>query len=134
MKLLEAYKASALKLSRQVNALYIAAHHRETPWYAKPLIGLVVGYALSPIDLIPDFIPILGMVDDLLLVPVGIYWCIQLVPADVMAKAYQRARMITLKKSLTGAVVIVAIWIAVIAWFMAKLLRYSNGSMGRSSG
>ena len=73
-------------LKKYVSALYLAAKKKETPWYAKVFAGLVVAYALSPIDLIPDFIPVLGYLDDMFLLPVGIYVAIKLIPQDILAQ------------------------------------------------
>ena len=99
-------------LKRESLALYYAARDPRTPWYAKVVAGAVVAYALSPIDLIPDFIPVLGYLDDLLLLPLGIWLALGLVPAPVLADARRRAEA-TLERprSRTAAVVIVAIWV-----------------------
>jgi uncharacterized membrane protein YkvA (DUF1232 family) len=72
MTLLEDLKQRARRLKVDIYALYLAARHPETPWYAKLLVAGIVAYALSPIDLIPDFIPVLGYLDDLILIPIGI--------------------------------------------------------------
>ena len=99
-------------LKRESLALYYAARDPRTPWYAKVVAGAVVAYALSPIDLIPDFIPVLGYLDDLLLLPLGIWLALGLVPAPVLADARHRAEA-TLEqpRSRTAAMVIVAIWV-----------------------
>ena len=99
-------------LKRESLALYYAARDPRTPWYAKVVAGAVVAYALSPIDLIPDFIPVLGYLDDLLLLPLGIWLALGLVPAPVLADARRRAEA-TLERprSRTAAMVIVAIWV-----------------------
>jgi uncharacterized membrane protein YkvA (DUF1232 family) len=73
-------------LQRETVTLYLACRHPRVPWYAKILALIVVGYALSPIDLIPDFIPVLGYLDDLILIPLGIMLVIRLVPADVIVE------------------------------------------------
>lgn len=86
----ERVKKSLLELKRQIHALYLASRDPRTPWYAKAVAGLVVAYTLSPIDLIPDFIPVLGYLDDLLIVPAGIALAIRLIPADVMAAAREK--------------------------------------------
>lgn len=78
-------KAWAKSLKRDVVALWIAARDPRTPWYAKVAAGAVAAYALSPVDLIPDFIPILGYLDDLLIVPLGILLVVRLIPAPLMA-------------------------------------------------
>ena len=84
-------RAAAKQLKRNIAALYFAYRDPRTPWYAKGLAILIVVYALSPIDLIPDFIPILGYLDDLLLVPLGIWIALRIIPPQVMADARQQA-------------------------------------------
>src|ERR1700749_1094630 len=81
--------ASALK--RDVHAIYLAARHPRVPWYAKLIAVAVAGYALSPIDLIPDFIPVLGYVDDLIIVPLGIALVVSLIPEQVLAEYRAKA-------------------------------------------
>jgi uncharacterized membrane protein YkvA (DUF1232 family) len=84
-------KSKLLSLKKEVHALYLAARDKRTPWYAKAFAGLVAAYALSPIDLIPDFIPVLGYLDDLLIIPAGITLAIKMIPKEVMAEARARA-------------------------------------------
>jgi uncharacterized membrane protein YkvA (DUF1232 family) len=100
-------------LKRESLALYYAARDARTPWYAKVLAGAIVAYALSPIDLIPDFIPVLGYLDELLLLPAAIWLALRLVPEPVLADARRRAEA-TLERptSRVAAVVIVLVWIA----------------------
>ena len=105
-------KRWARKLLRDVHAVYLAAHDPRVPWYAKVLAITVASYALSPIDLIPDFIPVLGYADDLIIVPLGIWLAVSLIPQEVMAEyrikadeAGQRPR------NAVAAIAIVAIWI-----------------------
>ncbi len=86
----ERIKQSLLEIKKQVQVLYWAARDRRTPWYAKALAGLVAAYALSPIDLIPDFIPILGYLDDVIIVPAGIALAIKLIPKEVIAEAREK--------------------------------------------
>src|SRR6476620_3180105 len=88
---LESWRARARALKRDTYALYLAARDPRTPWYARALAVLILAYAFSPIDLIPDFIPVLGYLDDLLLVPLGLALLARLVPAEVMADARARA-------------------------------------------
>src|SRR3569832_1439609 len=88
---LSALKAWAKALKRDVVALWLAARDPRVPWYAKVAAGAVAAYALSPIDLIPDFIPILGYLDDLLIVPAGIWLAVRLIPPALMAEFRQRA-------------------------------------------
>jgi len=118
MALLELLKRQARQLKRETYALYLAARHPATPWYAKLLIAAVVAYALSPIDLIPDFVPILGYLDDLLLLPIGIALAIRLLPPAVMAECRARAQEVALNGkpvSRGAAAVIVMIWLALAA-------------------
>src|SRR5690349_19513989 len=79
-------KRSARVIRRDVHALYLAGRDPRVPWYAKVLAAVVAGYALSPIDLIPDFVPVVGYLDDLILVPVGMLVVIRLIPAEIMAE------------------------------------------------
>ncbi len=88
----ERIKKHLLEIKEQVHALYLASRDRRTPWYAKAVAGLVVAYALSPIDLIPDFIPVLGYLDDLLIVPAGMALAIKLIPREVMQEAREKAK------------------------------------------
>ena len=103
-------KARALKY--ETTALWFALRDPRTPWAARIVGALVVAYALSPIDLIPDFIPVLGLLDDLILLPLGIALCIRLIPADVFEDARRRA--IDAERQPVNrfaAAVIVLIWI-----------------------
>lgn len=79
------------KLNLDVFALYLAFRDKRCPWYAKVWIGLVIGYALSPIDLIPDFIPLIGQLDDLIIVPVGIAVALKMIPKSVMDECRHKA-------------------------------------------
>ena len=119
-------KARALKV--QTLALYFAYRDPRVPWYAKAWIAVVVAYAFSPIDLIPDFIPILGYLDDLLIVPAGIALTLALIPPGVMADARVKARtaIFDRRAGIIGAAIIVLIWILAIIVFallIQKLLR-----------
>jgi uncharacterized membrane protein YkvA (DUF1232 family) len=121
MPLLQQAKQWAWALKRDVVALWIAARDQRTPWYAKAVAGCVAAYALSPIDLIPDFVPVLGYVDDLLVVPLGVLLAIKLIPAELMteyrAVAVSRDRPV----SKAGLAVIVAIWLVsalLIGWWL----------------
>ena len=117
-------RARAIK--RDTLALYLAARHPDTPWYAKALTVLIVGYALSPIDLIPDFIPVLGYLDDVILLPAGIFLCIRLIPPHVLddCRGEAAARFAEGKPtSGTAAVVIVLIWLALLILVSAWLWR-----------
>jgi len=104
----------ARRLKNEIMTLYLAARDPRTPWHAKAIIACVVAYALSPIDLIPDFIPVLGYLDDLLLLPMGIYLALKLIPAEVLIDARRRAAETSnnLPKSWSAAVIIIILWLA----------------------
>ncbi len=107
---------------RDVLALYLAARHPETPWYAKWLAAATAAYALSPIDLMPDFIPVLGYIDDLILVPIGMTICIQLIPDAVMAECRKKAETMEIPKSLIAAMVIITLWLAFAFWMVFSVI------------
>lgn len=112
--MLEHLKTAARALKRETVALYLAARDPRTPWLARLMVAIVVAYALSPIDLIPDFIPVLGYLDDLILLPLGIWLALKLIPEQVMADARARAAQAQspLPRSLAAAAVVIALWIA----------------------
>ena len=111
-RLFEHFKTQARALQRETHALYLAGRDPRTPWPAKVVIALVVAYALSPIDLIPDFIPVLGYLDDVLLLPLGIYLALKIIPAAVLADARHAAHKASfnLSASRAAAVVIILLW------------------------
>ena len=92
-------------------ALWLAARDPRVPWYAKATAGAVAAYALSPIDLIPDFIPIIGYLDDLIIVPLGIMLAVKLVPADLMQEFRDEATRRAKPVSKAGLAFMVAVWI-----------------------
>jgi uncharacterized membrane protein YkvA (DUF1232 family) len=102
----------ARTLRRDVLALYLAAHDPRVPWYAKAVAACVAVYALSPIDLIPDFIPILGYLDDLVLVPLGIWLAIRLIPPSLLEEHRHAAlaRHQPRPMSWVGAAIILSLW------------------------
>ena len=105
-------KERAAHAKRDIYALYLACRDSRTPWYAKVLAAAVAGYALSPIDLIPDFVPVLGYLDDLIIVPAGIILAVKLIPPPVMAEARARAQLQSGRPgSRAAAVLIVAVWV-----------------------
>jgi uncharacterized membrane protein YkvA (DUF1232 family) len=126
--MLSQLRTRARALKTETYALYLAARDPRTPWFAEVLVLLVVAYALSPIDLIPDFIPVLGYLDDLVIVPAGIALALALIPPEVIAEARQKAQseLPDKRAGIIGAAVIVLIWILAIiisALFIQKLLR-----------
>ena len=112
-------KIWAAALKREVMTLWFACRDPRTPWYARVLTMLIVAYALSPIDLIPDFIPVLGYLDELILMPAGIYLVLKLVPAEALADARARAQAWVdsrrpKPRNWIAAAVIVLVWVAVL--------------------
>ena len=113
-------------LKKETLSLWYACRHPDVPWYVKLVALVVVAYALSPIDLIPDFIPVLGYLDDLLLIPLGIWIVIRLIPPEVMAECRTRAEGIVGKAARAGkiaAVVIVTLWIVAAAFVVRIAFR-----------
>ncbi|WP_295980937.1 YkvA family protein [uncultured Variovorax sp.] len=115
----------ARRLKRDGVTLWFACRHAATPWYAKALGVFVVAYALSPIDLIPDFVPVLGYLDDVLLLPGLIWLTIRLIPAAVLAECREQAdawmhRAGSKPASRWGAALVVAVWITAAAgvWYL----------------
>ncbi|WP_226962190.1 YkvA family protein [Sulfurimonas marina] len=111
-------KKWAKSLKHYLFALYLAYHHKDVPFLAKTIIVIVVSYALSPIDLIPDFIPIIGYLDDFILLPLAILLAIKLVPEEIWEECKTKAHQSTLKslpRSKTAALVVIFIWVVVAA-------------------
>jgi uncharacterized membrane protein YkvA (DUF1232 family) len=120
---LEEWRRRAKELRADIYALYLAARDPRVPWYAKGLALLVTAYAFSPIDLVPDFVPVLGHLDDLVLLPLGIALTLKLIPPRIWAECRERARVDVAAQSRTGWVaagVIVLLWLLVIAWLLGK--------------
>lgn len=102
----------AKRLKHQTTVVYYAARDPRTPWFVRLLALAVAAYALSPIDLIPDFIPVLGYLDDIVIVPLGILLAVRLIPADILAEHRASAAEAAKRPvSRMAAMVIVAIWI-----------------------
>ncbi len=126
----------ARRLKAETLALYLAARDPRTPWYARLLVAAIVAYALSPIDLIPDFIPVLGYLDELILLPVGLALALRLIPTGVMADARERARAELAgarPRSRVAAAIIVAIWLTAAAalaaggWYAWRVAQVATG-------
>lgn len=114
----------ARALKREGYVLYYAVRDPRTPWYVKLIAGMIVAYALSPIDLIPDFLPLIGYLDELILLPAAVWLALRLVPADALADARRRAaEAVDRPVSWAAAAVIVALWIAGAALCAAWLWR-----------
>ncbi len=130
----QALRARAEELERSSYALYLAYRDPRTPWWARAWAALVLAYALSPIDLIPDFIPILGYLDDLLLVPAGIALAIKMIPPEVWAESRARAERMRAGErpvSWVGAVAILTVWVAIVVWVALRVVRATSGFLSR---
>lgn len=118
----------ARRLKREIYALYLVYRDPRTPWYARLAVACVVAYAFSPLDLIPDPIPVLGYLDDLILLPLGILLVVRLVPPAVLADCRARARLAAAERHPTSwiaAAVIVTIWLltaALVGLALARML------------
>lgn len=124
------WKQHARELKIEVYAIYLAYRDPRVPLHARIFAAIVVGYAFSPIDLIPDFIPILGYLDDLILVPLGITLAIKMIPSTVLGECRQQAREV-LKQgkpiNRAAAAVIIAIWLGLAALSIVLLLKFFRG-------
>lgn len=120
---MSSWKLRARQLKSEIYALYLASKDPRTPWYSKAVAALVVGYALSPIDLIPDFIPLLGYLDDLLIVPAGVALLIKMIPKEVLEDCRARARSQPLNKrqNWIAAIVVILVWLLAI-YLIVKLI------------
>jgi uncharacterized membrane protein YkvA (DUF1232 family) len=117
-------KAHAKALKTEIHALMVACHDPRTPWPVRMLALLVVAYALSPMDLIPDFIPVLGYVDDLILLPLGIALLVRLIPPEVLRDARQTATQFQGRAlSRMGAVLVGLVWLIGLATVVAIAIR-----------
>ena len=112
------WRARARSLKREVTAISLAARDPRTPWYAKVLALGIVAYALSPLDLIPDPIPVLGYLDDFILLPLAIFCVLRLIPKEAMADARHRAAdaaLITGPVGWIGIAIVILLWILMVA-------------------
>ena len=115
----------ARRLKRDVLALYLAVRDPRVPWYAKVVAGCVVAYALSPIDLIPDFIPVLGYLDDVILLPLGIALAVRLIPPAIFEENRQQANQLASRPiSRAGAAAIIIFWLLILLIVIAWLARW----------
>jgi uncharacterized membrane protein YkvA (DUF1232 family) len=122
---IDSLKHWARQLKLEVVALYLCYRDPRVPWYARIFAGAVVAYAFSPIDLIPDFIPVLGLLDDLVLVPLGVWLALKMIPAEVMAESRAQAGEFLRKGrpvNWAAAFVIIGVWLSVAALGAAFLL------------
>ena len=127
-------KGWACRIKRDVHALYLASRDPRVPWYAKAAAVCIAAYALSPIDLIPDFIPVLGYLDEVILLPLAVLLVVKLIPPPIMAE--HRAAAATAEGSPTsrvGAAVIIGLWIAaalLLLWLLWPRARVSSAAAG----
>ena len=128
---LEEWRQWAGRLKSETYALYLAYGDPRMPWYAKLFAALVVGYAFSPIDLIPDAIPVLGYLDDLILVPLGVALAVRMIPEDVLSESRQKAREMVERGerpiSRAAAAVIVVLWLALAVLAALVVVRMVRG-------
>ena len=126
-QLIEKLKRRAKHLKIEIYAIYLAYKDPRVPWYARVFAACVVGYAFSPIDLIPDPIPILGYFDDLILIPLGVVIALKMIPEEVMTECRERSQEIMLQGkpvNRIAAIVIIAIWIIFAAIAIDLILNY----------
>lgn len=122
LKLTERLARRAKDLRSDTYALYLAARDPRVPWYAKVTAGLVVAYAVSPIDLIPDFIPVLGMLDDLVLIPLGLTLALKMIPREVMDEHREEARKQLTRENprrWVGVAIVIGVWALIAALVIA---------------
>ncbi len=116
-------KVWAKQLKKQIFILYLAYKDKRTPWFARLFTALVVAYAFSPIDLIPDFIPVLGYLDDILLVPAGIFLALKMIPDPIIADCTGEAEELMAKgkpKNWIAGTIIILLWILVLSWLFIE--------------
>jgi len=126
--MLNRLKARARALKNEAYAVYLATKDPRTPWYAKALIFFVVAHTFSPIDLIPDFIPVLGYLDDLIITPGGLWLAVRMIPPEVLAEARVTAATQGVDRRIgkIGAVIIVLLWLLGITVAVVLILRYTK--------
>lgn len=125
MAVIDRWKQSARNLKAETYGLYLAYKHPRTPWYAKVFAGLVVAYAFSPVDLVPDFIPVLGYLDDLILIPLGVGLAVKMVPAWIMVECRTQAQLDMREGKPVhwlAAGIIVAVWVSLAVLCMLWLV------------
>jgi uncharacterized membrane protein YkvA (DUF1232 family) len=123
MGLLARLKQSAKAIKREIVVVYFAARDKRTPWWLRIFALLIAAYVLSPIDLIPDFIPVLGYLDDVILVPLAIRLLMRLLPPQVVADARDRAsKLAQWPRSLVAASVVVILWMGLATWLVAQVI------------
>lgn len=124
----EQWKKRAIQLKLEVYAIYLAYRDPRVPWYARVFAACVVGYAFSPIDLIPDPIPILGYLDDLILIPLGVKAALSMIPECVMAESREKAqKVMPMPINRVAAGIVIAIWLLLAGFVIVIMLRAFKG-------
>ena len=121
------FKDTTNVINKKISAIYIAMQRSDTPLYSKIACGLCVWYALSPIDLVPDFIPVLGYVDDFVVLPFLMWLAVKLMPSDIMEECTQQAEEIWIHGGETKkryALVVIAIWLVLLVWIVHIAKKY----------
>ncbi len=129
-KALDRWKQNARKLKNEIYAIYLAYRDPRTPWYARIFAASLVAYAFSPIDLIPDFVPLLGYLDDLVLLPLGILVARRMIPPEVLEECRDKAGALRARKSTVSkpanwfsAGIIVAVWLILAVWAVLYIMQ-----------
>ena len=124
--MLEKLKSRARALKNEAFAVYLAAKDPRTPWYAKALIFFVVAHTFSPIDLIPDFIPVLGYLDDLIITPGGLWLAVRMIPPEVLEEARKTAATQGFDRRVgyVGMVIIILIWTVILTGIVLYLIKF----------
>ena len=129
---LDSWNKKASILKAELDALYLCSKDPRIPWYAKALLLIVLGYALSPVDLIPDFIPVIGYLDDIILIPMGIACVVRMIPKEVLEECRKQARSRPTNKGKhwIAAIVILFIWLLAIMMISKYCWQYLRGIKG----
>ena len=130
MKAIEVWEQRARQLKVETYAIYLAYKDPRTPWYARLFAACVVGYAFSPVDLIPDPIPVLGYLDDLVLVPVGVALALKMIPQTILAECREKAQAAMSQgqpTNWTAAGIIIVIWLLLAALAILLVVRTVKG-------
>ena len=126
---IKTWKEKAKRLKLEIHAVYFAMKDPRTPWYGRVLAAVIVSYALSPIDLIPDVIPILGLLDDLVFLPLGIILLLKIIPSEVLLECRAKAdaaAVIKKPKEWIAISLIIAVWVGIIivtGWYLIKIFK-----------
>ncbi len=121
------WKAAAQRLKEETYALYLAYRDPRGPWYARVFVALLVGYVFSPVDPIPDFIPVVGLLDEMVVVPLGVILARKMIPDEVLAECREKMKEGKKPVSRTAAVVMVAVWLLLAALGVFLAFRVAQG-------